>query len=136
MPTKILTRPCKIWHGCTHKGYGRTRRNGRSVYLHRWTYEQANGQLPPSIFVCHHCDNPVCYELEHLFAGTAKDNTQDAAAKNRLAYGIKHGRAKITDAEVRAIRADPRSSRAIAQDYPISKSMISYIKSGENWQHL
>ena len=75
--------PCKEWTGYRRNGYGRASRDGRLVSIHRWTWEQQHGPLPRSVFVLHRCDNPPCYEIEHLFLGTQFDNMRDMAAKRR-----------------------------------------------------
>lgn len=41
---------------------------------------------PPNLkegFVCHHCDIPWCINPDHLYLGTAKQNAQDALARNK-----------------------------------------------------
>ena len=64
-------------------GYGQVRRNGRAEYVHRLTWEAEYGPLPPSAHVLHHCDNPPCYNIEHLFVGTQADNNRDKCEKKR-----------------------------------------------------
>lgn len=41
----------------------------------------------PELLLCHTCDTPRCINPEHLFEGTAKDNTQDMLAKGRGGHG-------------------------------------------------
>lgn len=76
--------PCKEWSGYRNShGYGR---NGRHEYVHRVAWIEAHGPIPPETpFVLHHCDNPACYEVQHLFLGTQADNMRDMRAKGRSA---------------------------------------------------
>jgi|SRR3954447_15202013 hypothetical protein len=43
---------------------------------------------------------------------------------------------KLTDEQVRAIRADPRSQSAIAREHGVAQATISLLKSGRRWQSL
>lgn len=104
--SKIPTaRGCLEWlASCYAAGYGHVS-GGR--YAHRVAWVLVNGQIPDGLFVCHHCDNPRCCNVEHLFLGTAADNARDRAAKGR------NGRAKgatggstLTADQVLEIRSD------------------------------
>lgn len=77
---------CWIWTGRTNKkGYGTIGVKGRSYFTHRLSYELHYGLLLPGIQICHRCDNPPCVRPDHLFAGTAWDNAQDAYLKGSYA---------------------------------------------------
>ena len=54
-------------------------------YKHRETWEKFYGPIPSGMQVCPTCDNPRCYNIEHLFLGSAGDNLKDAASKGRHA---------------------------------------------------
>jgi hypothetical protein len=75
---------CWEWQGKNDPaGYGRY---SIGYYAHRLAWEYINGEIPISMFVCHHCDNPLCVNPLHLFLGTAKDNTDDMIKKGRAGF--------------------------------------------------
>ena len=122
---------CWPWTGRINRwGYGRLMVSMREYLVHRVAWEMARGTIPDGLFVCHRCDNPRCCNPEHLFLGTAADNNADMVAKRRNRRGQNHQNAKLTDAQVLAIRADCRSSRAIAAEYGVSDTTICLVKKG------
>ncbi len=97
--------PCFEWSRARdQKNYGKIRFAGKSHYAHRLHWEFRKGAIPAGLFVCHHCDNPPCIRLSHLFLGTAGENILDAARKGRMPRGEANGRAKLTEEQVREIR--------------------------------
>lgn len=66
------------------RGYGYFWNGHRNVLSHRWSFEYFRHEIPRTLFVCHHCDNPSCVNPDHLFVGTNSDNMKDAGAKGRL----------------------------------------------------
>jgi hypothetical protein len=92
--------------------------------------------------VLHHCDNPPCRKLSHLFLGTPADNAADRDAKGRQARGETNARTKLTPSDVREIRAlaavATRHSRtdsisSIARRFPVSRTQIDDIIAGKSW---
>lgn len=133
---------CIEWPGARFKtGYGAIKRNGRTQRVNRWVWEQANGPIPPGKCVLHHCDNPPCYLLAHLFLGTKAENNADMAAKGRARKVPQPGEtnpyAKLTAVqvvEIRAALAVGEVQRQIAQRYGVSTSAITAINTGQNWR--
>jgi hypothetical protein len=81
------TTQCWEWQaGLTEKGYGNFAVDGHPHKAHRVSYEQFNGRIPDGMMVCHKCDNPVCINPTHLFAGEPLDNVRDMIAKGRAAW--------------------------------------------------
>lgn len=79
---------CWIFVGSRNEargGYGNFNYQGRNQSASRAAYLLFVGPLAPSEYACHGCDTPPCVNPHHLFAGTARDNAQDAARKGRMA---------------------------------------------------
>jgi hypothetical protein len=60
--------------------------DGKKIPASRFALATVMGWIPSELYACHHCDQPVCCNPAHIFAGTPKDNTQDAIAKGRLKF--------------------------------------------------
>jgi hypothetical protein len=130
---------CWPWLGNTDPGgYGQLVLGGGAHKAHRVARVLANGAIPPSgiarsLSVCHSCDNRLCVNPAHLWVGTDRDNVQDMVRKGRIQRGEKHYAAKLTEDQVKAIRADPRSLRVLGALYGVSPSTIGTVRKPENW---
>lgn len=77
---------CWLWTGTPAGGrYGnfKTGRGRESTTAHRFAWELTYGPIPIGMFVCHRCDTPKCVRPDHLFLGTARENTRDMLEKGR-----------------------------------------------------
>lgn len=128
---------CLIWLGAFNtQGYGNVRVNGVTMRTHRASYELHNGPIPDGLFVCHTCDNTSCINPEHLYAGTRRQNTDDAVIRLRFRTrkGEASNKAKISDTVAREIFEAKGSQRKLAAKYGICQTAVSYIKRGK--RHL
>ncbi len=132
---------CWLWDGLANsRGYGRIGVNGQDQRAHRVSYEMHCGPIPDGHMVCHRCDVPACVNPDHLFLGSAADNHSDMRRKGRGGFGERHGRAKLSEADVitiAAMLADGSLSHAeIARRHGLSRGRISDIASGKTWRHV
>jgi predicted XRE-type DNA-binding protein len=70
-----------------------------------------------------------------LFLGTQADNNADRDAKGRNVYfqGERHGRSKLTQAQVNQIRSSRDKQQEIAQKFGIKQPQVSKIKNRQRW---
>lgn len=134
---------CLLWTGAVNNkdrsvGYGIMSVKGRAKFVHQLAYELHKGKIPKGSVVRHTCDNRLCCEPKHLTLGTHKDNTQDMVVRGRSARGEKHGKAKLTEVDVRRIREllGTRTHLSIAQEYGVTETAISSISRGITWKHV
>lgn len=77
-------RGCAIWQGAVNGiGYGVVKFFGKAMYAHRVSLFLARGPLPKNRLACHTCDERLCCEPTHLYAGTHSSNLAEAWARNR-----------------------------------------------------
>lgn len=139
---------CWLWLGKPNgAGYGMISHNGRGERAHRVSWMLHRGAIPDGISVLHHCDNRMCVNPAHLFLGTIADNNADMCQKGRARYwfrvnpprGVKHHRAKLTDADVVRIREAAKtglSHRAIAETFGVSRPTVTRVVAAKGWKHV
>ena len=117
---------CWNWTGSKTKlGYGEIMRHRKKHTTHRLSWMETNGPIPEGMNVLHHCDNRLCGNPSHLYAGTMKDNMQDK--RNRT------GGPKLNWETADQVKAAPGTQSVIAAQFGISRSMVGLIKTGKRW---
>lgn len=128
---------CQLWTGYRNSaGYGQIEIDGRVWLAHRLVWTVRRGRIPAGLLVLHRCDTPLCVNPDHLFLGTPRDNARDSIEKGRSLgripdWGVRKRRIrKLTDDQVRAIRAADGKQREIAERFGVSRSHVAMIRSG------
>lgn len=125
---------CHLWLGGeTPCGYGKASLNKRTWVAHRLSWYAATGEHPGDLFVCHKCDTRLCVNPDHLFLGTAAENSADMTAKGRSTWGNRNGRAKLDPERVRAIRASTKRHVDICDEFGISMALVSLVRNRKVW---
>ena len=134
---------CWIWNSTTDKdGYGVfTHHRNKQIRAHRASYEFYVGSIPNDVFICHKCDTPSCINPNHLFIGTAKDNTRDMMTKGRdfKPCGSEHPSSKLTEdnvIEIRKLHTYGLAHSEIAKCYGVVFQTISSIVTRRTWRHI
>ena len=131
---------CWPWHGAVGSdGYGQVTYNSKRYGAHRFAYACNHGDDSiVGVDVLHSCDNPLCCNDRHHFLGNQTDNNKDRDSKGRNARGERHGKAKLSAADVAEIRRLGRirflSKRAVARKFGMASSGICRIINGELWK--
>lgn len=120
------------------RGYGVLGIGGRGsgkILAHRAAWLVTSGLIPKmvgyhGVVIRHTCNNRLCCNPAHLMVGTQKDNVKDMWANK----GGPRGNAKLTEAQIAAIRRDSRSSRVLGPIYGVCDAHIRNIRQGRSWK--
>lgn len=147
--TKKLPNGCIEWMGARDKnGYGRAsytfNKKRKTRPVHRVIYYILKGEIPPDMIICHKCDNPSCCNIEHIFLGTYKDNSQDRDRKGRDGgltkdqRGSKNKQAKIIESDILLIRklySQGIMAKELAKIFGFHVNSICRIIDKKRWNH-
>jgi len=117
----VNERGCWEWFRAKNsRGYGQICIGGTRSYLaHRISFKAFKDD-PSGFLVCHKCDNPICCNPDHLFAGTDSENLQDAYNKGR--------KGKINKSEIAGMLKVNRPHKEIMREFGVASSAVSYWK--------
>jgi HNH endonuclease len=132
---------CWRWVGSVDsRGYGRLNIDNTPELAHRISWRLFCGEIPEHQHVLHKCHHPYCVNPEHLYVGDHQDNMNDKMDAGRHRYGVHHGMAhgmaKLTDDDVRMIRASAEQGVRLAEQYGVSRTTIYDIRNRKIWQHI
>jgi hypothetical protein len=124
---------CWGWNGGVNEGgYGVFRLNGKQWLAHRYSYFIHAGDVEGKT-ICHTCDNQICSNPTHLFAGTPSDNSRDCVMKGRH-YNAKLNAEKVVEIKNKISSGVPYKDIAI--EYKINSKLVSRIKTGNRWGYV
>ena len=142
---------CLLWTGAANKlGYGSFSMGieRKRIGAHRAAWIIANGEPAPGQSVLHKCDTPSCVNTEHLYIGSASDNSRDMMSRGRgvfqkspwkLARGSQHWASKLTESQVAGIVValnGGASQSSVARSLGVTQSAVNHIVRGRTWRHM
>jgi hypothetical protein len=137
---------CWPWLGLVvpQTGYGRVTWDRQNLGAHQVAFLVTNGWRPSgrSMYVCHHCDNPVCCNPSHLYAGTPSQNSLDRErrGRSRPRRGTTNPGAKLTEDQVREIRrrhaAGGTSYPKLAEEFGLHPQNVGRVVRGEGYAEV
>lgn len=91
---------------------------------------------PNAYMVAHKDGNGHNNAAANLYWATPSQNNRDQVVHGTAKGAYHPERKALTDTDVKAIRADTRSARAIAADYLLHPSTVTQIRRRETHQHV
>lgn len=133
----VKSESCWPWRGAKDLGgYGVFGINYNTIKAHRFSYWIMTGPVPADLCVCHHCDVPGCCNPRHLFLGTITENLADAFRKRRHSHGARHAASKLSDADIRLIRASNLPRVKLAKQFGVTRRNVAMILNSKTWRHV
>lgn len=142
---------CWFWNGAVAKSWSYF--NGRKIegdlrgkfsykrknrFAHRISFLIHKGEIPKGNIICHTCDNSLCVNPSHLYAGDHRSNAVDMVKRARIRNrnGELNPRAKLNRKAVEFIRSFPNAyamKEYLSSKLSVSVSTIKSVLSQRTW---
>ena len=126
---------CQVWTGATTRnGYGQISINGRQHRIHRLMLERAIGPPPSALHhAAHRCDVSPCWNPDHLYWATPRQNSIDASARGRSG-GQRLTADQAAEIHRRALAGERNT--ALAAEYSVHVGTVSSIRQGNTFRYV
>lgn len=104
--------------------------------VHVAVCETFHGARPDGMWAAHDNGDELDNRAENLAWKTAPENEADKVEHGTRAEGERHGCHKLTEDQVRAIRASGTRTGTLSRRYGVSDTTIKDIRSGRTWRCL
>jgi hypothetical protein len=104
--------------------------------VHALVCEAFNGPCPPGLECRHGDGDHLNNRPGNLEWNTHAVNMRDKALHGTQPRGESQGTSKLTEDQVRAIRASGGKHREVGRLYGVSGVCIHLIRAGKTWQHV
>lgn len=134
---------CWEWTRSCVNGHPTTRHGGKQWLVRRLVAQLTGDTLRKNYVVVTTCENPLCIHPEHLVQHTLRKHMtrmgelgrQGGLARAAKIAATKRAKyAKLTEAQVRDIRASTAPLRELATQYGLSHGRLGGIRSGRFWR--
>jgi len=137
LDTVVKENGCWIWLGSVSKKTGRPRLKYKckTTSAHRVAFIAFNGEIPKGLMVLHKCDNKMCVNPDHLYAGTHKDNMWDRRVRGIAGKRALHHKAKLTEESIRFIRNySDLTATELASKLGVCISTVCRVRNMATWK--
>jgi hypothetical protein len=134
----IQTDECIEWpHARTSAGYGTLVYEGTKHYTHRLALQRATGIDGDGLEAAHGpCHNPSCMNPRHLRWATRAENCADKKRDGTMNWGEQCPAHRLTERDVRVIRASGEQGKVLAEKYGVGEATISQARNRRTWKHI
>lgn len=108
----------------------------RKTAVHHLVLLAYVGPRPPKKEACHKNGNFADNRRSNLYWGTKSDNMRDRYAHGRGLRGTMFKRSKLTDQDVRTIRASSDHYLVLARRYGVHHNTIYSVRRNDTWRHV
>lgn len=114
-------------------------RKAHQTGIHRLVLAAFVGPCPPEMEACHNDGNPSNNRLSNLRWGSRESNWEDRRKHGRARGGELHGRARLTETQVKELRelfAMGLTYPELSDKFGIGKTTVGHIVNGRTWKHV